>query len=94
MFERLNMSVDVSQLVCVSRSTGFAPSEEPLSELPDYYAPWERVLEKIVSLITQRRLRQEIDSLPLLVVTPRLLPTERHWHRACVVLTYLSQVKK
>ena len=86
------MSLDSSEFVSVSQSAGFAPSEEPLYELPVYYAPWERIFENIVSLISQRRLRREIDSLPLLVVGRGLLPTERHWRRACVVLTYLSQV--
>ena len=87
------MSIDSSELVSVSQSTGFLPSEEPLCELPVYYAPWERILEKIADLISQRRLRRDVDSLPSLVVSQRLLPTERHWRRACVVLTYLSQVR-
>ena len=76
----------------VSSLTGFIPEIPPLERLPVQFNPWEILIDKLSDLISQKRLRSEVDTfLPLLIVSDQSLPTERHWMRAYCVLTFLSQ---
>ena len=68
------------------------PSVPPLPRLPEYYERWEKLIDVLLKLVKNKSLREEVDlNLPVLIVSENELPTERHWHRACVVLTFLSQ---
>lgn len=71
-------------------STGFFP-KAPLERLPDHFKAWEDLIDQLSVLLKSKRLREEIDKLPLIVVSARDLPTEQHWERALKVLTFLSQ---
>ena len=76
----------------VFSSTGFMPSVPPLPRLPDYYERWEKLIDILPELVKNKSLREEVDlNLPVFIVSENELPTERHWQRACVVLTFLSQ---
>ncbi len=72
--------------------TGFMPEQPPLTRLPDYFNPWETLIDKLPELLKTKQLRQHVDTnLPLLIVSDNVLPTERHWNRASKILTFLSQ---
>ena len=76
----------------VSPLTGFLPETPPLERLPEYFEAWESLNDNLPELLKTKHLRQEVDkNLPLLLLSDRSLPTERHWNRAYKVLTFLSQ---
>ncbi|KAL3476955.1 Indoleamine 2,3-dioxygenase [Aspergillus californicus] len=73
----------------VSLRNGFLPDAPPLQSLDDpYYASWEGVASELTHHITNRTLREAVDSLP--VLTTERLRTEPEWRRAYVVLAYLT----
>ena len=73
----------------ISHRNGFLPDESPLRYLPDtYYQPWEVIVEDLPALITEHRIRQEIDNLPILSTLK--LSTEREWQRAYVLLSLFT----
>ncbi|KAF2740268.1 indoleamine 2,3-dioxygenase alpha type [Polyplosphaeria fusca] len=73
----------------ISPQNGFLPSEIPLDVLPDpYYNPWETVARNLQGLILSKRLRQIIDTLP--VLSTELLLTEAEWRRACSILGIIT----
>lgn len=68
---------------------GFLPDTEPLKCLPHpYYAPWELLIGNLPSLISSRRIRSNIDSLPLLDTI--FLESEPEWQRAYSILGFLT----
>ena len=68
------------------------PEQPPLARLPEYFGPWEVLIDQLPKLLKAKLLREQVDTtLPLLIVSDNVLPTERHWNRACKVLTFLSQ---
>lgn len=73
----------------ISPQNGFLPSELPLEVLPDaYYQPWETVARSFQSLILAKRLRQIIDTLP--VLSTECLLTEAEWRRAYSILGFMA----
>jgi indoleamine 2,3-dioxygenase len=73
----------------ISPHNGFLPAEVPLEVLPDpYYQPWETVARNFQSLILSKRLRQIVDTLPIL--STDLLLTEPEWRRAYSVLGFIA----
>ena len=69
---------------------GFLPPDAPLSRLPhDYYEPWERIIEKLPSLIEAQQIRQWVDRLP--VLSTRHLAREPEWRRAYSMLAIIAQ---
>lgn len=73
----------------VSKKNGFLPTDTPLERLPDsYYDPWEDVINGLQGLILSRRLRETVNTLPVLS-TDRLV-TEAQWHRAYSVLAFIA----
>ena len=74
-----------------SRFTGFLSSEEPLQRLPKHFAAWEETLDRLTELIEAGQLREEVGRWPQVHPSSDALPTERHWQRACLVLTLIAQ---
>lgn len=75
---------------CLSAVSGFLPERPPVERLPNpYYDPWEDICCDLPLLITSERLKDKLESLPLL--STALLNTKEEWRRAYVVLSFLSQ---
>lgn len=73
----------------VSWKNGFLPSEPPLQRLPNpYFEPWERLAQRLPAFILSRRIRTEIDRLPILETEK--LETEAEWQRACTILGFFT----
>ncbi|KAL1304417.1 hypothetical protein AAFC00_003415 [Neodothiora populina] len=73
----------------ISVKHGFLSSDAPLRSLESpYYEPWERIARNLPTLIRSRRLRLEIDGLPVLHTNH--LRTRAEWQRACAVLGYFT----
>jgi indoleamine 2,3-dioxygenase len=72
----------------VSSQNGFLPDQLPLWRLPDsYYESWERIVCQLHSLLRLKRLRYEVDELP--VLSTSRLGAETEWRRAYVVLSFM-----
>ncbi|KAF3062070.1 Indoleamine 2,3-dioxygenase [Daldinia childiae] len=68
---------------------GFLPSEAPLKCLSHpYYAPWERVIHNLPSLLESQKFHDQVRQLPVLSTTK--LTSEAEWRRAYVILTFLN----
>ncbi|PVH91154.1 indoleamine 2,3-dioxygenase alpha type [Periconia macrospinosa] len=73
----------------ISPAHGFLPSAIPLDILPDpYYRPWETIARNLQSLILSKRLRRQIDALPVLATD--FLLTEAEWRRAYSLLGFVA----
>ncbi|KAF3914178.1 Myoglobin [Orbilia brochopaga] len=73
----------------ISATTGFLPDVPPLTALQDpYYGPWEAIISNLQALILSKKIRQEINRLP--VLTTIRLENEAEWRRAYVILSFLS----
>ena len=72
----------------VNRVTGFLPEQDPLTCLPPYFAPWERVANQLSALLMAGKLRAALERLPILDM--QRLEDERHMHRAMLLLTILG----
>jgi len=73
----------------MSSQNGFLPAEPPLRTLPDpYYAPWESIMAELPKLLLNRKLKQQVNQLPVLQ-TSNLL-TKREWQRAYSILSFLT----
>jgi indoleamine 2,3-dioxygenase len=73
----------------ISPEHGFLPTEDPILRLGDpYYAPWEAVTLNLQSLILTKRLREVVDTLPIL--STDLLVTEAEWRRAYSILGFIA----
>ena len=70
---------------------GFLPDEEPLLRLPDCYSIWEETLDKLKKLMDTKELRKHVAQWPFLQPKASSLPSERHWQRAYLVLTFVGQ---
>lgn len=69
---------------------GFLPANLPLTYLPnEYYQPWESIIAVLPTLIETKRIRQQIDQLPILD-TKHLL-NESEWQRAYSMLAVMAQ---
>jgi indoleamine 2,3-dioxygenase len=69
---------------------GFLPEYEPLSRLPhDYYKPWERIVEKLPTLIETQQIRQWVNEMP--VLHTEYLASEPEWQRAHSMLAIIAQ---
>ncbi|AYV80655.1 MAG: putative tryptophan--tRNA ligase [Harvfovirus sp.] len=65
----------------------FLPSEPPVLRLPEYYACWENLVDRLPELNATESSGKEISSLPLLSLTPLTIPQTR---RAYVVLSMIT----
>lgn len=73
----------------MSVQNGFLPEKQPLQQLPDpYYSKWEELTSDLPKLIQMGKIRQEIDSLPILSTGG--LHQEQEWQRAYVLLAFLA----
>lgn len=73
----------------VSIENGFLPTLPPLESLPDsYYEPWEYIVKNLQGLILSKRLREVVDTLPMLS-TDRLFG-EPQWRRAYCALSFIT----
>ncbi|KAK3722417.1 hypothetical protein LTR37_002409 [Vermiconidia calcicola] len=73
----------------VSIENGFLPTLPPLESLPDsYYEPWEYIVKNLQGLILSKRLREVVDTLPVLS-TDRLFG-EPQWRRAYCALSFIT----
>ncbi|KAL2007686.1 hypothetical protein VTN00DRAFT_7668 [Thermoascus crustaceus] len=73
----------------MSVQNGFLPERQPLQRLPDpYYNKWEDLTSDLPKLIQMEKIRQEIDSLPILSTSG--LHQEQEWQRAYVLLAFLA----
>ena len=75
----------------ISPETGFIPSPCPLSKLNgSYFAEWERVMSCLPELLREKRLRKEIESLPVVNFNESTLHSKQEWERAFVILSFLG----
>jgi len=69
----------------VNLVTGFLPEQDPLTSLPPYFEPWERVAKHLSALLMTGKLRTTLDNLPILDM--QRLEDEPQIHRAMLLLT-------
>lgn len=75
----------------ISSNTGFLP-ETLLKKLPgDYFTKWEEAVHSLSQWIIDKRVRKEIDALPVKEFSAATLSTKEEWQRAYVLLSFLSQ---
>jgi len=67
---------------------GFLPAQDPLVSLPAAFAPWERVGTDLPALLITRRLRDEVERLP--VLDPAALHDGPEAERGLLLLTYMA----
>src|SRR5207248_2943436 len=67
---------------------GFLPASEPLTCLPETFAVWEDLAQRIPKLLAAGRIRQEIKALPRLDHT--LLEGDDQFNRAMLLLSYFG----
>lgn len=72
----------------ISAITGFLPPQLPLTRLPEYFAPWERIASELPALILTKRIRDSVDKMPLL--DHKHLNEESEWMRATSILGFLA----
>lgn len=86
---QLRESEDIIDLYSLVSINGFLPARQPLKRLPDaYYQPWEQILDSLPTLLRQKTLRREIDTLDIL--TTSRLDTEGEWQRTYMILCFLA----
>lgn len=61
----------------------------PLTRLPSYFEPWEKVLDDLNGYLLAGRLRAVVNALPLLAT--EVLASQREWERAYLVLSFIGQ---
>ena len=74
----------------VSIKNGFLPDKVPMTRLPERFEQWESTLDKLIELIKTNRLRQDVDMWLYVEPNDECLPTEPHWQRAYLVLTFVA----
>jgi indoleamine 2,3-dioxygenase len=85
----LNTPEIVLDQYCVSLRNGFLPDSLPLHKLNDpYYSPWEEIVADLPARLKAGKLRQAVDSLPILSTSR--LQGESEWRRAYVVLAFIT----
>ena len=63
-----------------------------VERLPSSFERWESIVKDLSTLLEEpQKLRNEVDSLPLITVDDSSLPTKQHWQRAYCVITFISQ---
>lgn len=73
----------------ISPQHGFLPKELPLELLPNqYYNRWEAVVANLQALVLSRRLREVVDTLPILSTSELQQPAE--WRRAYMLLAFMT----
>ena len=73
----------------LSARHGFLPETLPLTRLPDpYYNKWEAIAANLQALILTRRLRDIVDSLPVLSTVG--LEHDAEWRRAYSLLCFIA----
>lgn len=80
-------SVDMSQFD-VDSQRGFLPREDPLRELPVYFAPWEEYIHELPKRLVTGNVRLWLSKLPKLRTD--LLKERRLQDRAMLILSYLG----
>ncbi|CCH45342.1 hypothetical protein BN7_4924 [Wickerhamomyces ciferrii] len=74
----------------VSPKSGFIPEELPLSRLTSkYFAPWETLAEVLPSLILTKKIRAQVEKLPVLSID-QIKGNKRELRRAYSVLSFLT----
>ncbi|TPX56426.1 hypothetical protein SpCBS45565_g08416 [Spizellomyces sp. 'palustris'] len=69
---------------------GFLPADPPpLQRLPEYFEPWEKILDDLSPLLVAGALRKAVKQLPVLATD--VLSTKREWQRAYLVLSFIGQ---
>lgn len=71
----------------LSPLTGFLAQTSLSSRLPEYYASWEDLSDRLPDLIQSGTIRHHVDKLELLSIDQ--LPNEGAWRRAYSLLSYL-----
>ena len=74
----------------VSLKNGFLPDSEPLDRLPEPFSHWEKTLDKLIELIKRNKVLQDVDKWPYVEPNDDFLPSELHWQRAYLVLTFVA----
>ena len=65
----------------ISEETGFIPPKPPLSRLPPYFEEWEKVVDHLVQLLQEKRLRTAVHKLPKLEFSENTLHSVEEWPR-------------
>ena len=74
----------------MSIKNGFLPDKVPMTRLPERFEQWESTLDNLIELIKTNRLRQDVDMWRYVEPNDECLPTEPHWQRAYLVLTFIA----
>lgn len=73
----------------LSPELGFLPDCPPLACLSDpYYAPWESLVANLVPLVKSHKIRDVVDSLP--VLSPDGLVSDAERRRAYMILGFFA----
>jgi indoleamine 2,3-dioxygenase len=73
----------------LSPEHGFLPDQPPLAYLSDsYYAPWETLVANLEPLTKSRKIRDAVDSLP--VLSPDGLISDVERRRAYMILGFFA----
>ena len=73
----------------ISANRGFLPSLDPVLSLPKGFDPWEDIGARLPELLREKRLRQEVEKLPLQCPVSEL-KSEGEWWRAFCLLAFVS----
>lgn len=72
----------------LNKVNGFLPEQDPLASLPTAFAAWDRVGGDLPALLITRRLRDEVERLP--VLDPAGLHDGPEAERGLLLLTYMA----
>lgn len=72
----------------VAPERGFLPEEDPCTQLPPAFEPWDELGSDLPRLLAAGRARERIERLPLL--DPRLLESPGQWERAMMLLSFFG----
>ena len=67
---------------------GFLPGKDPSQKLPEQFESWESLAENLSEYLKTERLREKIDSLPL--INDPGFETDAEWERAMLLLSYFA----
>jgi cytochrome b involved in lipid metabolism len=85
----VNAALGHENLGFLSEGYGFAPSVAPVSQMPPSHRAWDEVVEQLPTLFRTLRLRQAVDSLPVLSGRQESFP-DRFLLRASGILSMLA----
>lgn len=72
----------------IDKKRGFLPANNPLTQLPNYFKPWEELTFNLNKLLIIDKVKQEVAKLPVLDIDT--LKDEYEINRAMLLLSYIG----